>query len=86
MEKSNHWTVTKENKTDEGEVYSVYVEDEFGNKASFKWDGCIDLHHNDTYIHICDVDDMIQKLQEIKQTAKSLFREDNFETYWNNSQ
>lgn len=85
MEKSNHWTVTKENKIDDGEVYSVYAEDEYENKVSFKWDGCIDLHHENNYIHICDIDEMIEKLQEIKRTAKRLFREDNYDTYWNNS-
>ncbi|MGD6876840.1 hypothetical protein [Bacillus infantis] len=76
------WKVTKVNKTEDGTVVSAYASDEFDNKVSFKWDGCIDLHHDDNYIHICDVDEMIEKLQEIKRMAKENFDEDNYSTYW----
>ena len=35
------------------------------------------------YIHICDIDDMIEKLQEIKKIAEENFDKQNFEMYWN---
>ncbi|PAD70679.1 hypothetical protein CHH83_02425 [Bacillus sp. 7586-K] len=40
---------------------------------------------NSQYIHICEIDDMIEKLQEIKKIAQENFSKDNFETYWNKS-
>lgn len=79
----NKWNVTKIVKTDdENMVVSVSAEGDYENRVSFKWDGCIDLHYNDGYIHICDVDDMIKKLQEIKQLAKENFDEENYCMYW----
>ncbi|MEM5592800.1 hypothetical protein AAHH67_15525 [Niallia circulans] len=80
--KENNWSITKVNKADDGTVVSIYAEDEYENKVSFKWDGCIDLHHDDNYIHICDIDNMIEKLQEIKQIAKKEFNKQNYKEYW----
>lgn len=78
-----HWRVTKVNKTDDETIVSIYAEDEYENKVSFKWDGCINLHYNEGYIHICDIDDMIEKLQEIKRIAESTFDKENYDMYWN---
>ncbi|WP_299831370.1 hypothetical protein [uncultured Metabacillus sp.] len=41
--------------------------------------------NNTDYIHICEIDDMIEKLQEIKKIAQENFTEDNYKTYWNKS-
>lgn len=79
------WEITKiiETKIDnENTVVSVSAEDEYENKVSFKWDGCIDLYHEGNYIHICDVNEMIDKLQEIKRIAKETFDEENYDIYW----
>jgi len=59
--------------------------------ATIKWDGCIDFKrfHNYPYqkdqelvtgqyfdcVHICDIDDMIARLQAIKEIAKTHFGE-----------
>ena len=58
--------------------------------ARVKFDGCVDFmrYHNwpkdaapagreedVDYIHICDVDDMIARLQAIKEAAKKHFKE-----------
>jgi hypothetical protein len=77
------WSITKVNKTDNGTNVSIYAQDEFENTVSFKWDGCIDLHHENNYIHICDVDDMIERLQEVKRIAAETFDQENYEMYWN---
>jgi hypothetical protein len=78
----NIWKVTKINETEDGTTISVYASDEYDNKVSFKWDGCINLHHEKNYIHICDVDEMIERLQEIKKLAKEVFSEENYNEYW----
>lgn len=82
MKDIKYWNITKINKTEDETVISIYAEDEYKNKVSFKWDGCIDLHHDGNYIHICDIDDMIERLQEIKQIAKNEFNKENYNMYW----
>lgn len=42
--------------------------------------------HNCNYIHICDIDDMIKRLQELKEVAKEHFSESNYENYWKESE
>lgn len=58
-------------------------------RVSVKWDGCIHFNalanvpencrtskedgHADCYIHICDIDEMIADLQEIKRRAQEHF-------------
>ncbi len=56
--------------------------------AVVKWDGCVHLNKywngatkedddedNTDYIHICDIDDMIERLQEIKAIAAEYKKE-----------
>ncbi|ALS22200.1 hypothetical protein [Paenibacillus naphthalenovorans] len=38
---------------------------------------------NCDYIHICDIDKMIEKLQAIKKVAEEYFSKEDFEAYWN---
>jgi hypothetical protein len=54
-------------------------------EAGVRWDGCVDLYQSSnrrlseqkinlnnpdvSYIHICDIDDFIKRLQDIKQKA-----------------
>ena len=66
-------------------------------KVYMKWDGCLDYRkysngatvydenvRNDDvdYIHICDINDMIERLQEIKKIAKENFCDSDYELYW----
>lgn len=37
---------------------------------------------NCDYIHICDIDQMILKLQEIKKVAEAHFSKEDYENYW----
>lgn len=62
----------------------VDVESEDGSRqATIKWDGCIHYNHINyydkhdiNYIHICDIDDEILYLQELKKKALEFFGED----------
>lgn len=42
-----------------------------------------DRNKTSQYIHICDINDMIEKLQEIKKIAEEHFSKDNYREYWN---
>lgn len=59
--------------------------------AAVKWDGCIHFnryfnaphkegetrleHETDDYLHICDIDDLIERLQALKAEAKKHYGE-----------
>lgn len=64
---------------DENSPACIRLEDEQGGwSADVKFDGCIHFnrHYDSTdsdYIHICDVDEMIKTLQDIKQKALDTF-------------
>lgn len=83
--KSKHWEKA------ESEPHYLVLEDPEGWwKASIKWDGCINLNrvHNVPlpvtdehpqlvdYIHICELDDMIERLEELRDKAREHFGED----------
>ena len=38
-----------------------------------KWDGCVELCHDDEDIHICDVADLIARLQALQALAEAHF-------------
>lgn len=40
---------------------------------------------NTDYFHICDINDMIQRLQEIKEIAERELSEFHFKEYWHDS-
>jgi hypothetical protein len=77
------WKVTEINNA------VIQLDDEEGWwSAIVKWDGCVDFYryHNwpkgetpegreevSDYIHICDVDDLIARLQALKEAAKTNF-------------
>ena len=68
---------------------NVVLEDEkYGeDEITLKWDGCVDYFigqngvkpsedntgKNTRYIHICDIDEMIEKLQALKEYGKRHF-------------
>lgn len=77
----------------EGTKNVVIEDEETGmHEVTLKWDGCIDYfvgangvkpsedskNENTDYIHICDIDDMIKKLQAIKEYGKKHFNN----VYW----
>jgi hypothetical protein len=73
---------------------NVELEDvEIGSdQVTLKWDGCVDYQmgsngikpsedpsgENTTYIHICDIDEFIEKLQALKAFGKKHFDNE----YW----
>ena len=57
---------------------NIVLRDKLGNdEVTLKWDGCIDyrtglndIGDNEQYIHLCDIDRAIAKLQELKEIGK----------------
>lgn len=70
----------------EGSNNIIYKEKEYGvDIFTLKWDGCIDYRELNgaggevhQYLHICDIDEMIAKLQEIKRLGVEHFNNE----YW----
>lgn len=77
----------------EGTRNVVLEDEEFGfDEVTLKWDGCIDYHmgcngvkpsedtkgENTQYIHICDIDEFIEKLQALKAYGIKHFDNDNW--------
>lgn len=66
-------------------------------RVSVKWDGCIHFTvranspenlresgkdaENDCYIHICDIDEMIEDLQQIKRFAQEHFKDHHYDAW-----
>lgn len=62
------WEVVKEKTKDH------WLELQDGDyKASVKWDGCIHFSDEGEYIHICDLEDFIKRLEELRDLAKTHF-------------
>jgi hypothetical protein len=85
--------IFKKVKEYEGSRNVVLEDEEYGyDEVTLKWDGCIDLRmgmngykpsedttgENHQYIHICDIDEMIAKLQALKEYGKKHFNNE----YW----
>lgn len=83
----------KKVKVYEGSNNVVLEDEECGvDEVTLKWDGCIDLRiglngfkpsedksgENSQYIHICDIDEFIEKLKAIKECGKNHFNNE----YW----
>jgi len=79
----------KQIKVYEGSNNVVIEDEEYGfTEVTLKWDGCIDYRigwngikpcedetgYNTNYIHICDIDEMIEKLQAIKDYGRNHFK------------
>lgn len=70
----------------EGSNNIVYVDKKTEcDEITLKWDGCVDYRvewatnaGESDYIHICDIDEMIAKLQEIKRLGAEHFNNE----YW----
>lgn len=79
------WKVQKAN-----EHLLTLIEPNQWYRADIKWDGCVHFYrsHNGAqldaigslenidYIHICEIDDMIMRLQELKRMALEHFGND----------
>lgn len=83
----------KKVKVYEGSNNVVLEDEQFGHEeVTLKWDGCIDYMmsfngfkpsedttgENTQYLHICDIDEMIEKLQALKKYGKEHFNNE----YW----
>ena len=77
----NHWKILEDKSSDSW----LEVQDPEGwYSAVVRFDGCIHLnrHHNyplserdNDYIHICDIDDMIERLESLKKLALDYYVE-----------
>lgn len=62
----------------------------YSYQAICKWDGCVHFYqgledddvNEPEYIHICDLDQMIEALQELKKTGVKFFKDKSGEEYW----
>lgn len=73
-DKYSCFDIQKIHKTDDGTPVVVELRDKDEElTVSTKWDGCIDLNYNDDYIHICNVEDFISKLQEVIKISEEHF-------------
>jgi hypothetical protein len=84
----SYWKIDPEEETTEFQLN--LVDPEGWRRASAKWDGCVNywLYHNTplgedgNYIHICDIDEEIVRLQELKRTAANYFAEHRPDGKW----
>mgnify|MGYP000051673140 FL=1 len=85
------WEVTLAGTGVDGDKIYLHLEDPEGwYSVRIKWDGCIELirYHNRPLfadnldpqdvnrLHICDLDDFIERLQSLRQEAVAHFGED----------
>lgn len=75
-DKYSCFDIKKIHKTDDGTPVVIELKDKDEELTiSTKWDGCIDLNYNDDYIHICNVEDFISKLQEVIKISEEHFED-----------
>lgn len=79
------------NKTEENKIFIMELVNENNDlTVRAKWDGCCDIKKysdevtkdNIDYIHICELQEFINNLQEVVNLAKENFSEDDYERYW----
>ena len=85
------WEVTLAGTDVDGDKIYLYLEDPEGwYSVRIKWDGCVELirYHNRPFfaenpdpqdvnrLHICDLDDFIERLQALRQEGVAYFGED----------
>ncbi|WP_018132321.1 hypothetical protein [Effusibacillus pohliae] len=83
------WIVKQQHKRDDGESVAIELEHSDGwMDANVRWDGCMEIHlrtkteegHGMTgTVHTCDIDGLIEKLQQVKQISQEYF---DFKGYW----
>ncbi len=89
-----YWQIDKDKTKDH---WLELVDPEGWRSAVAKWDGCVDyyLYHNTPkgmdlandeemtdYIHICNIDEEIARLQELKRIAANFFAEHRPDGIW----
>jgi hypothetical protein len=77
------WVVSSEHKTDDGGNAAIELSDEDGSfRANVRWDGCMQVWIHSTTeegneqidtLHTCDLNSLIEKLQELKQACCGRF-------------
>lgn len=79
---SKHWETTQDRE------YVRTVESPNGEwQATFRFDGCVDIHRafngltveeddDPDSMHICDLDEFIEKLTELREIARAKFPEE----------
>jgi len=73
LDKLDMWKV-KEEETHEAWLELYEPDGEY--KASVRFDGCVHFHIGEDYIHICDLDGIILRLQALKAEALKHFGKD----------
>ena len=71
--------------------YILELKRGFGFRAGVRFDGCVHLHmdsmdwntgepdrEDSDYMHICDLDDFIKALQELRESAREHFKNDDY--------
>lgn len=85
----DNWNLTNLHVAEDGRVVAVELKNREGwCDANVRWDGCMEIHlrtvteegneQRDT-LHTCDLDGLIEQLQELKQISQQFF---NYEGYW----
>lgn len=88
-----YWQIKKESTTDH---WLELVDPEGWYSAGVRWDGCVYFYRyfnapisdktrddeDPNYLHICDIDDAIARLQALKQIAQQFFSGEQGEEYW----
>ncbi|MDB5083911.1 MAG: hypothetical protein JWN30_797 [Bacilli bacterium] len=77
------WRILNQHKSDDGESVAIDLEDPDGSfEAHVRWDGCMQIDMTkkteenvvlEDTIHTCDLDDLIRRLQELKQISQEFF-------------
>jgi hypothetical protein len=72
---NKHWKIIPDNFKHSFQAESLDYEGAY--EAKVCWDGCVDLTRifdgEDDSIHICDLDDFISRLQELKTLGANYF-------------
>lgn len=53
---------------------AILVDEKYGeDEVTLKWDGCVDFQHNGKSIHICNINEVINKLTYLKEYGEKHF-------------
>ena len=67
----SHWIELNDAEADADDDSYEKASKENGTAACIKWDGCVHLVLSGSYLHICSVTDLIDRLVEIRDLARS---------------
>lgn len=88
MNDENKWVVVAEKTKPHWLELVEYFDGRVYHRASAKWDGCIHFttwgndgeteSDHGSYIHICEIDDIIDRLQRLKVAAAEHFKDHHY--------